>query len=364
MARPRRILLAQTSFLGDVILTTPLARVLREGFPESEIWWLVRPDAVSLIAPLAGQGRVMAFAKRGADAGVAGTWALSRRLRALRFDVAIGVQRSVRTALLLALAGIPVRIGFAGSAGAWLYHHRVPRRGVLARDRLLALASPLGLPTEPAPSPELAVDPGAARAIDEQLGAAGVTAAERLGVVAPGSAWATKRWPVAHFAEAARRLIPARVDRVVVVGGLADADLAAVIAAALPPGSVLDLTGKTDLSGMVAVVARATVVLANDSAPAHAAAALGVPVVAVFGPTVPEQGFAPIGPAVRVVGRALACRPCSRHGGQVCPIGTHECMRDLPPDVVVDAAADLLVDAGAGKEATRDRSGADRAERA
>ena len=90
-----------------------------------------------------------------------------------------------------------------------------------------------------------------------------------------------------------------------------------------------------------------------------------MPVVAIFGPTVPEQGFSPIGPAVRVVGRALACRPCSRHGGAVCPIGTHECMRDLPASVVVDAAADLLagraVGAGSGEGRNRRAEPAGRA---
>lgn len=349
MARPRRILLAQTSFLGDVILTTPLARRLRQGFPESEVWWLVRPDAVPLVAPLAGSERVIAFDKRGADAGLPGTVALSRRLRAQGFDVAIGVQRSLRTALLLALARIPLRIGFAGSPGAWLYHRRVPKSGAHARDRLLALAAPLGLASDPAPAPELAVDPATARAIEEQLRAGGVAATDRIAVVAPGSAWATKRWPATHFADAARELLPSRVDRVVVIGGAGDGELAATIASRLPTGTVVDLTGRTDLAGMVAVVARATVVLANDSGPAHAAGALGVPVVAVFGPTVPEQGFSPLGPAVRVVGRALGCRPCSRHGGAVCPIGTHECMLDLAPRVVVEAAADLLPGSASGR---------------
>lgn len=341
MGRGGRILLAQTSFLGDVVLTTPLAAAIARGRTESQIWWLVRPDAAALIEPLA-PGRVLVFDKRGRDGGLGGLRRLARRLRDLRFDVAIGVQRSLRTAVLLAWAGVPRRIGFADSPGALLYHERVPRRGAHARDRLLALGGPLGVEVDAAPDPALAVDPTAAAAVERRLGAAGALPRDRLLVLAPGSAWATKRWPAGRFAEAAGQLVPARLDRVVVIGGPEDRPLAEEIARELPPGKVLDLSGATDTAEMVAVLARAALVIANDSAPAHVAAALSVPVLAAFGPTVPEQGFAPLGPAARVVGRALECRPCSRHGGRVCPIGTHECLRALTGSEVAGAAEELL----------------------
>jgi heptosyltransferase-2 len=342
MTRPDRILLAQTSFLGDVVLTTALAQAVRAARPEADLYWLVRPEAAPLLAPIAGAERVLVFDKRGSDAGWSGLLATAKRLRALRFDVAMGVQRSLRTAALLALAGIPLRIGFAGSPGSLLYHQRVPRRGAHARDRLLSLAAPLGGASGAPRTPALTVDEGAAQALEAELRAAGVAPGERLLVLAPGSAWATKRWPAVRFAEAAENLLRAEVDRVAVIGSGADRGLAAEIAARLPASRVVDLTGRTDTAGMVAALARATLVLANDSAPAHVAAALGVPVVAVFGPTVPEQGFAPLGPSVRVVGRVLGCRPCSRHGGERCPIGTHECMRDLGAAEVVDAGRDLI----------------------
>ena len=337
-----RILLAQTSFLGDVVLATSLARAVEEARPEDELFWLVRPDAAALLRPGAGAERVLVFDKRGSDRGWRGLFAAAKRLRGLHFDVAIAAQRSLRTALLLALAGIPRRIGFAGAPGALLYHERVPRRGAHARDRLLALAAPLGAAAENPPAPALAIDPAAARSFEAELRAAGVAPGERLLLVAPGSAWATKRWPAARFAEAAQSLLGAQVDRVVVIGGAGDRGLAAEIAARLASGRVVDLTGRTDTAGMVAALSQATLVLANDSAPAHVAAALGVPVVAVFGPTVPEQGFAPLGASVRVVGLRLECRPCSRHGSERCPIGTHACMRDLAAADVAEAGRELL----------------------
>jgi heptosyltransferase-2 len=330
-----------------VVLTTPLWRALQDAFPEAEIWWLTRPDAAPLVAPLVGAERVLVFDKRGRDAGLGGLRAVAARLRALHFDAAIAVQRSLRTAATLALAAIPERVGFAGAPGSPLYHHRVPQRGAHARDRLLRLARPFGVKPVPAPLPVLQADPAAVQAVDARLRAAGVVDGERLLAIAPGSAWETKRWPVARFAEAACALVPGAFDRALVVGTAADRTHAAAIGAALacarPDASpALDLTGRTTAAELVAVLARATLVLANDSAPAHVAAALRRPVVAVFGPTVPAQGFAPLGPHVRIVERALACRPCSRHGERYCPIGTHECLADLPADGVVAAARVLL----------------------
>jgi heptosyltransferase-2 len=325
-----------------VVLTTSLARAVEQARPEDEVFWLVRPDAAALLRPGAGAERVLVFDKRGSDRGWRGLLRAAQRLRGLRFDVAIAAQRSLRTALLLALAGIPRRIGFAGAPGALLYHERVARRGAHARDRLLALATPLGAAAADPPPPALAIDPAAARSFAAELRAAGVVPTERLLLIAPGSAWATKRWPAARFAEAARSLLGAEVDRVVIIGAAADRGLAAEIAARFPSGRVIDLTGRTDPAGMVAALSQATLVLANDSAPAHVAAALGVPVVAVFGPTVPDQGFAPLGPSVRVVGRHLECRPCSRHGSERCPIGTHACMRDLAAADVVAAGRELV----------------------
>jgi lipopolysaccharide heptosyltransferase II len=344
------------------VLTTPLWRALREALPETELWWLVRPDAAALIAPLVGRDRVLVFDKRGGDGGLDGMRAVATRLRAHGFDAAIAVQRSLRTALTLLLAGIPERIGFAGAPGALLYQHRVPPRGAHARDRLLELARPLGAVPAPPPTPELRADPAAAATLDAQLRAAGVVDGERLLLLAPGAAWPTKQWPAERFADVARALVPQPLARVVVVGTDADRAHARTIAAALGrdgegASRVVDLSGRTTTAELVAALSRAALLIANDSAPGHVAAALGRPVIALFGPTVPAQGFAPLGPYVRLAQRTLRCRPCSRHGGPFCPIGTHECLVGLPAPDVVAAAQDLLAHAAPG--AWHARAGSD-----
>lgn len=308
---------------------------------------------MALVAPGAGAGRVLAFDKRGGAAGLAGILRTARRLREVGFDAAIAVQRSLRTALVLAAARIPLRVGFAGAPGAVLCHRLVPARGAHARDRLLSLVEGLGLAVPaPPPDPRLVVDVEASRTVGRLLGEAGIAPSARLLVLAPGSAWATKRWGAARFGELARALV-GECDAVAVVGSPADAGPAAEAIGSLARGGdpgppAIDLCGRTDLAGLVATIARARLVVANDSAPGHVAGALGRPVVSLFGPTVPAFGFAPIGPRVRVVEHVLDCRPCSRHGGDVCPLGTHACMDSIEVAEVVGAARELLAAEGAG----------------
>jgi len=367
----RRILIAQTSFLGDVVLTTALARLIADANPRDELWWLVRPDAAPLLAVTAGADRVLTLDKRGRDRGFKALRAAAERLRRLDFEIAIGVQRSLRTALLLALARVPLRVGFARSPGALLYHRTVRRAGAHARDRLLALATALGIPLpDPAPLPSLAVDPAARAAAERLLVAAGVARGSRFIVVAPGSAWPTKEWPVESFAVLAAELAMRSGERVVVVGTAGDREraraiLASVAACGAAPeaaaAAAIDLTGRTSTAELVAVIAQASLVVANDSAPAHLAAALGRPTVALFGPTVPAQGFAPLGPRVRIAERRLACRPCSRHGGQACPIDTHACLAGLRPAAVLAQVEALgVLPAALAAEGTARRA-ADRA---
>lgn len=342
-----RVLLAQTSFLGDVVLTTAFARALQSADAEVELWWLVRPQAVPLLEPTYGSERVLAFDKYGVDAGPVGLARMAGRLRSIGFAKAYGIQRSLRTASLLALAGIPLRVGYAGSAGAWLYHRRVPRRGSHALDRLLALlegdrGTASGLPEF---LPHLDVDPVADRRVERRLAEAGAGREEEPIVVAPGSAWATKEWPAESFAEAAARLARPGLDRIVVLGTTADTAKAHLMRKVIEREAdvaMIDATGGTSIADAIAWLARARLVLANDSAPAHIAASFGRPLVSVFGPTVPAQGFAPLGPLVRIVGKPLECRPCSRHGGARCPIDTHECMVGLGVSEVVAAGRDLL----------------------
>lgn len=326
------LLVAQTSFLGDVVLTTPLLSALRQVARPSRLAVLVRPDAVALVAGHPAVDEVLVDDKRGAERGARGILAVARRLRAARFDVVVAPHRSLRTALLLAVAGIPRRIGFRDSRGAALFHERVARdRRRHDVERNLALVAAFGaMPGRPAP-----FVPVQAAAAERAVALLPEGAGPVVGL-APGSVWATKRWHAAGFA-AVLRALRARGARVVVLGAPDERAVAEDVVARAGGGAEV-LAGRTDIATLVAVIDRLQLLVANDSAPMHIACARGVPVVAVFCATTPALGYGPWGPRSAVVEADLACRPCARHGGRRCPRGTEDCMRLVQAAAVLRAA--------------------------
>ena len=330
-------LVIQTSFLGDTVLTTPLLVQLANRGPVDVV---TTPASAGLLANHPAVRTVIPYDKRGEDRGLLGLWRLARRLRANQYDVALLAQGSWRSAALAFLAGIPSRLGFATSAGRLLYSKRVPYRDDLHHAaRLLMLARPNGREATPEEQrPTLAPGDAERAAVDALFREHGVTPAERLVALAPGSVWGTKRWP--YYPELARELADAA--RVVVVGGGDDAELAAAIVAAAP--RAIDATGRLSLLASAELLGRCGALVTNDSAPMHLASAMGTPTVAIFGPTVPEFGFGPLAPRASVVGHeTLHCRPCDRHGPARCPLGHHRCMRELEPSLVAERARTLLL---------------------
>jgi heptosyltransferase II len=330
-------LVIQTSFLGDTVLTTPLLAQLANRGPVDVV---TTPASAALLANHPAVRAVIVYDKRGGDRGIRGLLRLARRLRTSRYDVALLAQGSWRSAVLALLAGIPSRIGFTSSTGRWLYTKRVPYRDDLHHAaRLLMLARPNG--REPLPEelrPTLAPGDAERSAVDALLAQHAVQPGQPLVALAPGSVWATKRWP--YYPELAKLL--ASRARLVVIGSGADAPFAQAILAVDP--SAIDATGRLSLLASAELIGRCGVVVTNDSAPLHLASAMGTPTVAIFGPTVPGFGFGPLSPRASVVGRdTLPCRPCDRHGPQRCPLGHHRCMRDILPALVAERALTLLL---------------------
>jgi len=333
------VLVVQTSFLGDVVLTTPLLTALRRRIAPRRLAVLVRPEAVPLVHGHPDVDEVLVDDKRGADRGLGGLVGTALRLRRERFDVAVSPHRSLRTAIVLAAARIPRRIGFRESRGAGLYHERVPRdRRRHDVERNLALVAPFGpLPDD---VPALYV-PVAAEAAARAAALLPAGDGPLVGL-APGSVWRTKRWTAGGFAAVAARLA-AEGARCVILGAPDEAALAEEVRARSGDRAVV-LAGRTDIATLVAVIDRLALLVANDSAPMHVACARGVPVVAVFCATTPALGYGPYGARTAVVEADLACRPCGRHGGPRCPRGTEDCARLVTPERVLAAVRTLLPD--------------------
>jgi heptosyltransferase-2 len=343
---PRSILIVQTAFLGDVILTLPLAQALTREWPDSSITFVVLPGAASVLDGHPAVRDVITYDKKRSQRGLFAMLRLASGLRRRRFDVALVPHRSLRSALVVAAAGIPRRIGFDRSAGRMLLTDVVRyREDAHEIDRNLSLLAPLGIrPPESRPRPELHPRPADSDAVDAVLH----DHRQRVGDfdpgsmvgLAPGSVWKTKRWPAEKFLALARALRRSGYH-IVLVGGPEDRALCGIIAED-PAVTGLNAAGKLTPIQSAELARRCRVLVSNDSAPAHLAAGVGTPVVTIFGATVPSFGFAARGPRDRVIETpGLACRPCSIHGGHRCPIGTFVCMERIIPQAVHDAVLEI-----------------------
>jgi heptosyltransferase-2 len=332
------LLVVQTSFLGDMVLTTPLlARLAKEGTVDV----VCTPAAAGLLANHPAIREVIVYDKRGKDRGMAGVTRLAASLRARRYDAAFLAQGSVRSGALTLIAGIPERIGFSTSAGRAFYTTRVvSREGEHHAARLLSLAdrgAPVDDATRARPRPSLFPGDAERSAGDALLH--NVVVGEPIVALAPGSIWATKRWP--YYVDLARLLVGEA--RIVVIGGEADRSLSDEIADATG-GRSIDATGRLSLLASAEVVRRARVLVTNDSAPLHLASAMNTPTIAVFGPTVPAFGFGPLAERAAVAQlEGLDCRPCDRHGPRRCPLGHWRCMREITAGDVAALTRAFLV---------------------
>jgi len=326
----KRVLIVQTAFIGDVILATPLAEAAHQILPECRVDLMVIPAAANLLEKNPFVNRALIFDKRGEQRGFGALWKLAKSLRREQYDLALVPHRSLRSALLVWLAKIPERIGFDRSAGNWFFTRRVPYQQKHEVERNLDVLRVFDKNLA-ALSPKIFWDKNDEQIVDQ------LTNNENGGkwfcALAPGSVWATKRWPAERFIELAKKLIAETGAFIYLIGGSSDRELCAGIAAAINENCI-NTAGKLTLRQSAALLDRCQILVSNDSAPTHLGVATRCKVITIFGPTVPAFGFAPFGDEHVVVEKNLSCRPCSSHGGNRCPIGTHACMWEIAVEEV------------------------------
>jgi heptosyltransferase-2 len=337
----KRLLVRGPNWIGDAVMCEPALASLRTLFPAAEISLLVTPPIAELFQGHPGVDRILVYARRGRHAGLAGKWALATELRRARFDAAILFQNAFEAALLACLAGVPTRHGYATDGRGFLLTDSVP---VPARATIghqvryyLDLLRPLG--SIPPPRPPLLYLQNEDERTAATLASAGVGPFDFLIGVNPGSVYGgAKRWIPERFAETADRLVErqrattGRPVRVVIVGGRGEEELGRSVAASMRQAPV-QLSGRTTVRELMAVIRRCNLFLTNDTGPMHMAAAFGVPLVAVFGPT-DATATAPFGGDQAVVREPVDCAPCLL---RECPID-HRCMTRVTVDRVYEAA--------------------------
>lgn len=337
------ILIIQTAFIGDAILTLPLIQVLKNSFSNSSIDVVAIPRTSEIFTSHPAVSRVIQYDKHARDKGIGGFVRLYGLLRSVQYDLVIVPHRSLRSALLSKISHAPFSIGFDRSAGRFLLHCLVHYDPTIHEvERNLSLLEPLGIKSELKILPRLYPSEQDIQYIDSIIDSLRLNNTQEVIAIAPGTVWNTKRWPKERFAEVSKRLIEQKYA-VVLIGGKEDALLCEDVKTMAGGGCISNFAGKLSLLQSAEFIRRCKILISNDSAPAHLSMAVGTPVVAIFGATVPEFGFAPYGPEDIVVEiKGLECRPCSIHGGKKCPIKTFDCMMQISPQNVLAEALSLL----------------------
>jgi lipopolysaccharide heptosyltransferase I len=341
----RRILLIKPSALGDVVHALPVAATLKRRYPSIPLDWLVEEEAADIVRGHPAVAEVVVSGRKRwlrqlrspgrVPATLAEIRAFAARLGGGRYDAVLDLQGLLKSALYLLATRAPVRVGFAAAReGAPLaLTHRVatPPQPVHAVDRYLALAAAVDA-TDAVREFTIALTPE-----DEAAARSLLTSLPRPRVVLhPAARWRTKLWLPERW-----RALSAALSRegwgVVLTGGAGDARLAAEVVAGLEPPP-LSLVGRVGLKGLTAVLRQADLMITVDSGPMHIAAAMGTPVLALFGPTDPRR-TGPLGPG-RVLRRELPCSPCL---ARRCRIPEqYRCMREIEPEEVLREARGLL----------------------
>jgi heptosyltransferase II len=342
MTKQLKIIIVQTAFIGDVVLTLPLAQVLRKKLPDAQIDFVAIPRAAGLLKNHPAINKVIIYDKRGVDKGVFGLINLSSKLKSENYDVAIVPHRSLRSAVLVRMAACKKRIGFSKSVGKKLFTDIVPYPPSMHEvERNLTLLRKMAIVHNEKEPPQVYPTDNDKEVVDKLLSDEKILNIKKLICVAPGSVWNTKRWMTEGYIELVEKLI-SRGFSVGLIGGEDDFQLCNLILKSVDMTGVFNTAGKLTLLQSAEMIRRCNVLVSNDSAPIHLAAAVNTPVVAIFGATVPAFGFAPYSDRSLVVETdGLKCRPCSIHGGNQCPIKTFDCMKMITADTVYEKVVDV-----------------------
>jgi lipopolysaccharide heptosyltransferase I len=333
----RRLLLIKPSSLGDIVHALPTLAALKEQFPAASVTWAVKRQWAGLVERVAQVDQVLAL-----DDGLRGWLSKVPLIRAARFDLVIDLQGLLRSALLARVTGCARRVGLAtGREGSPLFYTErvpVPTLRMHAVDRYLLVARALGAPLQDIPKFRFRSEGPDLQVVREMLQGAGLPAGRAWVAMNVSARWPTKRWPAEYFAEAADSLTREGVGPVVFIGGRSEQGESARIRSMMRAQSI-DFTGRTEVGLLPTLLRQAAALLTNDSGPMHIAAAVGTPVVALFGPTDPLR-TGPYGNGHTVLTHDVPCRPCmSRRCHHAVPLA---CLSGVTPERAVQAVRDCV----------------------
>lgn len=340
----KKILVRGTNWVGDALLTTPALTALQESFPAARISVLAKEWVAPIYGYHPGVHKVIILDRKVRHHGWVGLWRLAAELKTQAFDLAVLFQNAFEAALIVWLAGVPIRLGY-NTDGRGLLLNRAIRlipddKQVHETEYYLRILRRAGLAASWRP-PIFHLPQEFETRVAAEFPELNNQHALRLGL-APGATYGSaKQWPVDRFTGAARMLLAVRAGKALIFGSPSEADVAQRISEELG-GLAVNLAGRTGLAEAAALIKRCHLFITNDSGLMHVAAAVGTPLVAVFGSTNPTT-TAPVGPQVRLIRHPVDCAPCLK---PVCFQARHLCMEAVTAEEVVAAGLELLDGSG------------------
>lgn len=327
------ILIVQTGFLGDIILSTPVITGLKKKFPEADIYFLTTPAGKHLIENDPDVFKTLVYDKRGKDKGMQGIRKMADSLKEIGFSRAYSLHKSYRTSLMLYLSKIPFKKGFKKAKLSFLYDI-TELRNKFDHDALRNLSILKSEVDIKSFDQSLRLFPGDKEKIRKDLN---LKKDDKIIFLSPGSAWKTKMWHTKGYNDAAKHF-ESMGYKVIISGSMDEKD---VCDKAAFETNALNVCGKYNLSDIKTIMSLASLVVCNDSMALHMSSALKIPSVTIFCSTVPEFGYGPWKNKSIVIEEKMECRPCGRHGHKECPVKSEACM-NISSDKVINACEEIL----------------------
>jgi len=355
----RKIPIRGVKWIGDAVLTLPSIRAVRKAFPDARISLLVKPWVSEIFQNNPDIDEIILY--EDTHKGIGGKLRLAGELRKKKFDAAILFQNAFDAALITRLAGIPERIGYSRDGRGFLLTKAIPlSKDIISQHQVyyyLNLLKSIGIETKDVQPFIWLTDEERQWARDVINSKFKIQNSKLLIGINPGATYGSaKRWPPERFAELIARITNELDGRVVIFGSESESGIAdEIIGKIRNPKSeirnrILNMSGKTNLRQLAALIAECDAFITNDSGSMHIASALLVPVVAIFGST-DKTATGPFGDGHKVITKNLACSPCMK---RECPEGHLRCMTEITADEVFDALKGIVP---RGKAVFLDRDG-------
>lgn len=337
----KRLLIRAANWIGDAVMTIPAVRAIRKNFSEAQISILARPWVVPIFenSPYVDQILIYDYAEK--HKGLGGKIKLARELKQYRFDATILLQNAFEAAFITFLARIPCRIGYNTDVRGLLLTHSVPCPSQIKKvhqtEYYTNILRQIGLAADGL-NPDLRVGEEYERRSIEILKEHGVSPEDKLIGLNPGATFGpAKQWLPERYADLADRIQEVFGAWIFLFGGPQEMELGSKISKMMnhPP---VDLTGRTELGEAMALIKQCDLFLTNDSGLMHVAAALNVPLIAIFGSTNPLT-TGPLGLKSKIIRIPIECSPCLK---PECPKGHLNCMDQIDVDMVFKAVKEVL----------------------